>query len=180
VGGVQTGAVAGRGYSYGVVMTSTRKSVARNSLIAYPPGDIREYSTRRARDWGLSLGEARRTRDDQLAMAADHRREAAAARLRAAATQWPRVLTTMREVIERYNAGAGRPSITVMAQPHSEHPGTTFESAGRSLHVRCEDGEMCVEVSGAPGPRPVARWIDFSRSPAATAAYILRQWMETL
>ena len=177
---MQTGAVTGRGWGYGVRMTSTRKSVARNSVITYSPGDIREYSTRRARDWALSLGDAHRMRDDQVAMAADTRRGAAAARVRAAATQWPRVVTTMREVIERYNAGAGRPSITVMAQPHSAHPGTTFESAGRSLHVRCEDAEMCVEVSGGPGAKPAARWIDFSRSPAATAAYILRQWMETL
>jgi hypothetical protein len=161
-------------------MTSTRKSFARNSFTARPPGDIREYSTPRARDWALSLGEAHRMRNDQAAMATDVRREAAAARLRAAATQWPRVLTAMREVIGRYNAGAGRPSITVMAQPHSEHPETAFESAGGFLRVRCEDGEMCVEVSGAPGPTPAARWIDFSRSPAATAAYILRQWMETL
>jgi hypothetical protein len=86
----------------------------------------------------------------------------------------------MRGVIERYNAGAGRPSITVMEPPHGEHEGTRFESGGTALHVRCEDGEMCVEVSGGHDSKPAARWIDFSRSPAATAAYILRHWMETL
>jgi hypothetical protein len=101
--------------------------------------------------------------------------------------RWPGIIASIRTLIASYNDGAGRELLTAMEQPHPDHPVLIVESTGcarGAVTIAVDGADLCVRASAAShraGDRhDIQRRIDCSRTDAATAAYLLQDWMERL
>jgi hypothetical protein len=100
--------------------------------------------------------------------------------------RWPGIIASIRTLIASYNDGVGLEPLTAMEQP-PDHPVLIVESRGcarGSVTIAVDGADRCVRASAAsPGAgdrHDIQRRIDCSRTDAATAAYLLQDWMERL
>ena len=100
----------------------------------------------------------------------------------AAHLRWPGIVLAIRTFTRHYNEGAGREVLTVIDDAGGESRAlvvTIAAPGAQTLSVAVRDTELCVQ----PIPPPVGaadngqRWITFSATDEAIAAYALQDWL---
>lgn len=135
-------------------------------------------------DW-RSLGTLHKRRDEADAALAQVQVERDAHRSTTALARWPAIVAAIRAIAAAYNEGIGRDRLVIAEQTADrQHPSVTVEStspANRALIVTLDQAELRVNhrVTQTEGGG-VQRWVDLSRTDAATAAYVLQDWIERL
>ncbi len=133
-------------------------------------------------DWARRLGEARHTRDDAAAHDARVKEEDAARQVADSTGRWAVIVAGIRRLADAYNAGAGRAVLTIVEQPgqvtiavapaSSETASLTAALEGTLICLHCRDADGILRTSEV-------RMLD-DRTDAATAAYLVQNWMQRL
>jgi hypothetical protein len=132
--------------------------------------------------WAQGLGEERYARDECAARTAKSR-ETEAERITAVSIErWAAIVVSMRGLADAYNAGARRVVLSVVEQ--SGQPTVTVAAGGEAtsfLTAALENTLICIHGRDSAG---IAHKAEIRLSPDrdddATAAYILRDWMQRL
>ena len=137
----------------------------------------------RAVHWALALGEERRVRDECAALTAKSQEEDEARMIATSAERWAAIVAGMRQLADAYNTGASRVVLSVVEQ--SGQPTVTVAAAGSdgtpSLTAALEGTLICIHARDAGGvPYPSEIRLRPDRGDAATAAYVLQDWMQRL
>jgi hypothetical protein len=125
---------------------------------------------------------AKNSRDEFAARTAKSRATEAERTTAVAIERWAAIVLKMRELADAYNGGARRPVLSVVEQ--SGQPTVTVATGGEGrpfLTVALEDTLICIHARDSGG---VARTTEIrlrpDRDDDATAAYVLRDWMQRL
>ena len=139
----------------------------------------------RQHDWCRQLGLSHRQRDaaavhDAHTLEARDRERHSAVRRR-----WPKIAAAVRELIDRYNEGAGREMLTVVddaGDQSRDHEVHIVALGGRTLTIALTGVDLCVSstpvVSGAADEG--RRWIAVGPTDEASAANALQHWLTQL
>lgn len=135
-----------------------------------------------AMDWAQRLGDSRRARDESAAQLTQSQQTDAELAAALSTDRWVTIVAAIRRHIEAYNAGACRAVLNVTEE--SGEPSVTV-SGGREgtpfLTVTLEGTFISMKARDGLG---LARATEFrlhsERGDDATAAYLLRDWMERL
>jgi hypothetical protein len=132
--------------------------------------------------WAQGLGEERHARDEFAARTAKSRTAEAERTTAIAIERWAAIVLKMKELAGAYNGGARRTVLSVVEQ--SGQPTVTVAAGGEGtpfLTAALDGTLICVHGHDSGG---VARATEFrlhpDRDDDATAAYVLRDWMERL
>jgi hypothetical protein len=132
--------------------------------------------------WAQGLGEERYARDEVAARTAMSRATEAERIAAVAVERWAAIVLKMRELADAYNGGARRAVLSVVEQ--AGQPAVTVATDGEGtafLTAALDDTLICVHGHDSGG---VARATEIQLRPDrdddATAAYVLRDWMERL
>ena len=132
--------------------------------------------------WAQGLGEERYARDESAARTAKFRETEAERMTAVSIERWAAIVVSMRGLADAYNAGARRVVLSVVEQ--SGRPTVTLATGGEGtpfLTAALEDTLICIQGRDSAG---VAHATEIRLSPDrdddATAAYVLRNWMERL
>jgi hypothetical protein len=135
-----------------------------------------------ANGWARGLGEERHARDEYAARTAKSRDEEAERMTAVSIERWAAVVASMRRLTDAYNAGARRVVLTVVEQPGQ--PSVTVAAGGEGapfLTAALEDTLICIHGRHSDGFAHTAEIrLQPNRSDDATAAYVLRDWMQRL
>ena len=136
----------------------------------------------RAIGWAQRLGHARRGRDESAAQLARSQQADAAHAAALSATRWARIVAAIRRQTEAYNTGAGRVVLTIIEQ--SGEPTVTVAAGGEGtahLTATLEGTLICMQARDTLGVRHATEFrLHPDRGDDATAAYLLRNWIERL
>jgi hypothetical protein len=135
-----------------------------------------------AHGWAQRLGEERHATDESAARTSKSRETEAERQTSAAIERWPAIIVKMRGLADAYNAGARRVVLSVVEQ--SGPPTVTVVTGGEGtpfLTAALEDTLICIDGRDASGmARATEIRLRSDRDDDATAAYVLRDWMERL
>jgi hypothetical protein len=132
--------------------------------------------------WAQGLGEERHARDEYAARTAKSREEEAERMTAVSIERWAAIVVSMRGLADAYNAGARRVVLSVVEQ--SGQPSVTVSTGGEGtpfLTAALEDTLICIHGRDS-GEVAYATEIRLrpDRDDDATAAYVLREWMQRL
>src|SRR4051812_33773981 len=104
-----------------------------------------------AKKWAHSLGEERRTRDELAARTTRSQEEDVMRTTAVSAERWTAIVAGIRQLIDAYNAGAGRAVLSV--KERSGQPTVTIAAGGEapSLTATLEDTLIGVDARHAGG-----------------------------
>jgi hypothetical protein len=132
--------------------------------------------------WAQRLGEERHGRDECAARTAKSREEEAERMTAVSIERWAAIVASIRGLVDAYNAGARRVVLSVVEQ--SGQPVVTVATGGEGtpcLTAALEDTLICIHGRHSGG---VAHATEIrlrpDRDDDATAAYVLRDWMQRL
>jgi hypothetical protein len=131
--------------------------------------------------WAQCLGEERHARDDGAARTAKALDEAAERRTALSIERWAAIVLSMRKLVDAYNAGARRQVLSVV-EPSGQPTVTVTGGEGMpSLTAALEDTLICIHGRDSGGvARATEIRLSADRDDDATAAYVLRDWMQRL
>jgi hypothetical protein len=136
----------------------------------------------RAVDWALALGEERHVRDERAARTVKSQEEDATRMIATSAERWTAIVASIRQLADAYNTGASRVVLSVVEQ--SGQPTVTVAAGGEgtpSLTAALEGTLICTHGRDAGGVPHVSEIrLRPDRDDAATAAYLLQNWMQRL
>jgi hypothetical protein len=136
----------------------------------------------RAVPWALSLGEERRVREEGTARIAKSHEVDQTRMIATSVERWAAIVAGMKQLADAYNTGAGRVILSVVEQSGQQI--VTVAAGGEetaSLTAALEGNLICIqsrEAGGAPHASDIRLRAD--RDDDATAAYILKNWMQCL
>jgi hypothetical protein len=135
-------------------------------------------------DWYRQLGTRHRRRDALAQLSARAIEDRDQSRQAACRHRWPPIVAAMRTLIDGYNEGAGGPVLTLVERAtHAggEPTATVTARSGRTLVLAVDDSDLWVRARrDANGTTESERWIGLNRTDAATAAYVLQNWVAQL
>lgn len=132
--------------------------------------------------WAQGLGEERHGRDECAARTAKSLDEEAERTTAVSSARWRAIVATIRGLADAYNTGARRMVLTVVEQPGQAT--VTVATGGEGapfLTAALEDTLICVHGRDSGGVAHAAEIrLRPDRDDDATAAYVLRDWMQRL
>jgi len=128
------------------------------------------------------LGHARRDREDSAAQLARSQQADAAHAAALSTDRWVRIVAAIRQQAEAYNDGARRVLLNVIEQPGELTVTVAVRGEGEPSLTATLDGTfICMRGRDALGIAHAAEFrLHSDRGDDATAAYLLRNWMERL
>lgn len=135
-----------------------------------------------AMHWAQGLGEERHARDDRVARMAQSEEDDAAQMAAVAIERWAAIVASMRGLADAYNAGARRVVLTIVEQ--SAQSTVTVATGGEGtpfLTAALEGTLICIHGRHSGGfAHATEIRLRPDRADDATAAYVLRDWMQRL
>ena len=132
--------------------------------------------------WAQGLGEERHARDERAARTAKVREEEAERMTAVSVERWAAIVASIRGLADAYNAGARRVVLSVVEQ--SGQPAVTVATGGEGtpfLTAALEDTLICIHGRDSGGVAHATEIrLRLDRDNDATAAYVLRDWMQRL
>jgi hypothetical protein len=132
--------------------------------------------------WAVALGEARHVRDESTSRAAKSKEEDDTRTIAISAERWRTIIAAMRQLTDSYNTGVRRVVLDFVEQSGPSAVTITTGGEGTPSLTAALEGELiCIQardVGGDPYASEIRLCSD--RDDAATAAYILRNWMQRL
>lgn len=136
----------------------------------------------RAVHWALALGEERQVRDEAAARTAKAQEDDDTRMIATSAERWAAIVAGIRQLVDAYNTGAGRGVLSVVEQSGQQTIAVAAGGDGTPSLTAALDGTLiCIQARDAGGvPHASEIRLRPDRDDAATAAYVVQNWLQRL